>query len=86
MIPAEMVLGFLSSAKTNKRRIKISGTEDGAVKGFVRDVKMEDKVITIDVDGEVVVMDMNICEAKTSFFDHRVIHVVGEEHYKIQLI
>ena len=85
MIPAEMILGFLSSAKASGRRVKISGGDHGAKKGQINDLKMENKVITVDVDGEVFVIDMNVCEAKTSVFDHRVIHIMGEEQYKIQL-
>ena len=86
MIPAEMVLGFFSSAKNGGRRVKISGTENGTIKGAIRDVKMENRVITVDIEGEIVVIDMNVCEAKTSFWDHRVLHVRGgEDSFKIQL-
>lgn len=85
MIPAEMVLGFLRSAKASGRKVKISGGDQGAKRGLIGDLKMENKVITVDVEGEVFVIDMNVCEAKTSVFDHRVIHIRGEEQYKIQL-
>ena len=85
MIPAEMVLGFLSSAKASGRRIKISGGDHGVKKGHIRDLNMENKVITVDLEGVIFVIDMNVCEAKTSVFDHRVIHIIGEENYKIQL-
>lgn len=85
MIPAEMVMGFLSAAKSNNKRVKITVAGEGVFKGKMQDVKMEDKVITIDLEGKQIVMDMNVCEAKTSFFDHRVIYVQGEEQYKLQL-
>ena len=85
MIPAEMILGFLNSAKSSGRKVKISGGDHGTKRGLIRELKMEGKVITVDVEGEVFVLDMNVCEAKTSFFDHRVIHLRGEDQYKIQL-
>lgn len=85
MIPAEMVLGFLSSAKASGRKVKLSGGDHGAKKGLITDLKMENKVITVDVEGEVFVLDMNVLEAKTSIFDHRVIYLRGEDQYKIQL-
>lgn len=85
MIPAEMILGFFRSAKASGRKVKISGGDHGAKRGLIGDLKMENKVITVEVEGEVFVLDMNVCEAKTSIFDHRVIHLRGEEHYKIQL-
>jgi len=60
MIPAEMVLGFLSSAKASGRKVKLSGGDHGAKKGLISDLKMENKVITVDVEGEVFVLDMNL--------------------------
>ena len=51
MIPAEMVLGFLSSAKNSGRKVKISGGDQGAKRGLIGELKMENKVITVDVEG-----------------------------------
>ena len=86
MIPAEMVLGFFTSARSYGKKIKITSTEKGVKKGVIQDVNMEDRVITVVVEGEKFVIDMNVCEAKTSFFDRRVLHISGEEQFKIQLI
>ena len=85
MIPAEMVLGFFSSAKNNHRAIKITCGSRGVKKGYINQVSMDDNVIMVDLDGETYEIDMKVSEAKTSFFDRRVIHIQGEEHYKIQL-
>ena len=60
MIPAEMVLGFFSSAKSSNRKIKITGSDRGVKKGYIRDVKMENRVITLDLDGEIFAFDINV--------------------------
>ncbi len=81
----DMLFYFLSSAKNNAKRIKVTGGKTSLVKGYVRDLKREDQVIMVNVEGEIYEIDLTVYEVKTSLLDHRVIYVSGEENLKFQL-
>ncbi len=85
MINNDIVYSFLSSAKFNNKRIQITCSGRTPQKGYVQDVTIENNVVTLNVDGEIYVMDMNECRARTTLLDRRVIIVEGEEIIKFKM-
>ena len=81
----DMLYYFLNAAMNNRKKIKVSGGKAVVKKVYVNEVKIENDVVMFDVDGEQYAIDLKTNEVKTGFFDQRVLHISGDEPFKIQL-
>lgn len=81
----DMLYYFLSSAKTSQKRIKVTGGEKTVVKGYVKDLKREDDLMTVVLEDATYVIDFATCDVRTGIFDSRTILVDGDVPLKFQL-
>ena len=82
----DLVITMLVTARNTGREVKITSSIKGTKKGLIQRLSFEGFVISVEVDGEVFVMDLNWCEVKNHWIDPRVFVVENaEETFKLQM-
>ena len=86
MLEPDLVITMLVTARNTGREVKISSSVKGTKKGLIQRLSFEGVMISVEVDGEVFVMDLNWCEVKNHWLDPRVFVVENDnETFKLQM-
>ena len=86
MLEPDLVITMLVTARNTGREVKISSSVKGTKKGLIQRLSFEGFMISVEVDGEVFVMDLNWCEVKNHWLDPRVFVVENDnETFKLQM-
>ena len=86
MLEPELVITMLVTARNTGREVKITSSVKGTKKGLIQRLSFEGFMISVEVDGEVFVMDLNWCEVKNHWLDPRVFVVENDnETFKLQM-
>ena len=86
MLSPDLVITMLVTARNRGKEVKITSSKRGTKKGLIQRLAFEGFVISVEVDGEVFVMDLNWCEVKNHWIDPRVFVVENsEETFKLMM-
>ena len=86
MLEPELVITMLVTARNTGKEVKITSSVKGTKKGLIQRLSFEGFMISVEVDGEVFVMDLNWCEVKNHWLDPRVFVVENDnETFKLQM-
>ena len=85
MLSPELVIMMLVTARNTGKEVKITSSKKGTKKGLIQRLSFEGFVISVEVDGEVFVMDLNWSEVKNHWLDPRV-YVVESAEETIKLL
>ena len=86
MLEPDLVITMLVTARNTGKEVKITSSVKGTKKGLLQRLSFEGFMISVEVDGEVFVMDLNWCEVKNHWLDLRVFVVENDnETFKLQM-
>lgn len=86
MLEPDLVITMLVTARNTGKEVKITSSVKGTKKGLIQRLSFEGFMISVEVDGEVFVMDLNWCEVKNHWLDPRVFVVENDnETFKLQM-
>ena len=86
MLEPDLVITMLVTARNTGKEVKITSSIKGTKKGLIQRLSFEGFMISVEVDGEVFVMDLNWCEVKNHWLDPRVFVVENDnETFKLQM-
>ncbi len=72
MLSPDLVITMLVTARNTGREVKITSSVRGTKKGLIQRLSFEGFVVSVEVENEVFVFDLNWCEVKNHWLDPRV--------------
>lgn len=86
ILSPDLVITMLVTARNTGREVKVSSSVKGTKKGLIQRLSFEGFIVTVEVDGEVFVIDLNWCEVKNHWIDPRIFVVENaNETFKLQM-